>query len=63
MPRVALPDSLQLRKISGCPYTPWVHDQHYSASFMVVHFNHYRRPHHAMCLSKSCWVFLDTGHS
>jgi hypothetical protein len=27
MPRVALPDSLQLCKISGCLYTPCVQDQ------------------------------------
>jgi hypothetical protein len=28
MPWVSLPDSLQLHKISGCPYTPFVRVQH-----------------------------------
>jgi hypothetical protein len=28
MPRVALPDSSQLCKISGCLYTPYVQDLH-----------------------------------
>jgi hypothetical protein len=31
MPRVALPDSLQLCRISGCLYTPSAQDQHYFA--------------------------------
>jgi hypothetical protein len=35
MPRVALPDSLQLCGISGCLYTPYVQDQHYFVSFIV----------------------------
>jgi hypothetical protein len=35
MPRVALPDSLQLRGISGCLYTPYVQDQHYFVSFII----------------------------
>jgi hypothetical protein len=48
MPRVALPDSLQLCKISGCLYTPYVHDQHYFVSFIVVQFNHYTTPIRAM---------------
>jgi hypothetical protein len=32
MPQVALPDSLQLCKISGCLHAPFVQDQH---SFMT----------------------------
>jgi hypothetical protein len=35
MPWVALPDSLQLCKISGCLYTPYVQDRRYLASFIV----------------------------
>jgi hypothetical protein len=32
MPRVALPDSLHLCRISGCLYTPFVQDQHFSTA-------------------------------
>jgi hypothetical protein len=35
MPQVALLDSLQLCKISGCLYTPYVQDRRYFASFIV----------------------------
>jgi hypothetical protein len=35
MPQVALPDSLQLCKISGCLHTPYIQDQHYSVSFII----------------------------
>jgi hypothetical protein len=50
MPRVALPDSLQLYRISGCLYTPYVEDQHHFVSFIIVHFDHYRSPLHRMHL-------------
>jgi hypothetical protein len=43
MPRVALLDSLQLCKISGYLYTPYVQDQRYFTSFIVDRFNHNRR--------------------
>jgi hypothetical protein len=68
MPRVALPDSLQLCKISGCLYTPYVQDQQIS-SFIVdrprtsqLQLRHHRRPLHATRLSRSCWVSSDIGH-
>jgi hypothetical protein len=35
MPRVALSDSLQLCRISGCLYTPYVQDQHYFVSSII----------------------------
>jgi hypothetical protein len=35
MPRVALLDSSQLCKKSGCLYTPYVQNQHYFFSFIV----------------------------
>jgi hypothetical protein len=46
MPRVALPDSLQLCRISQCLYTPYIQDQHYFTSFIVDRFDHHRRPLH-----------------
>jgi hypothetical protein len=70
MPRVALPDSLQLCKISGCLYTPYVRDQQIS-SFVVdrprtsqLQLRHHRRLLHPTnaCLSRSYWVSSDTGH-
>jgi hypothetical protein len=60
MPRVALPDSLQLCRIFGCPYTPYVQDQHCFTSF-IVDFKDYRRPLHAPHRSRPCWVSSDTG--
>jgi hypothetical protein len=39
MPRVAVPDSLQLCKISGCLYTPHVQDQQIF-SFIVDRYQH-----------------------
>jgi hypothetical protein len=43
MPKVVLPDSLQLCRIYGCLYTPYDQDQHYFTSFIVVRFDHYMR--------------------
>jgi hypothetical protein len=61
MPQVALPDSVQLCKISRCLYTPYVQDQYCFASF-IIDFEDYRRPLHATCPSESFWVSSDTGH-
>jgi hypothetical protein len=61
MPRVAFPDSLQLRKISGCLYTPYVQDQHRFASF-IVDFEDYKRPLYVTRLSRTYWISSDTGH-
>jgi hypothetical protein len=36
MPRVALPDSLQLCRISSCLYTPFVQDQHFPMDSLLV---------------------------
>jgi hypothetical protein len=37
MPRVALPESLQLCRISGCLCTPYVQDQHFlTASSLTI---------------------------
>jgi hypothetical protein len=47
MPRVALLDSLQLCRISGCLYTPFVQDQYLPTNFIIDSFDHYRRPLHA----------------
>jgi hypothetical protein len=54
MPRVALPDSLQLYRIFGCLYTPYIQDQHRFTSF-IVDFEDYRRPLHTMHPSRSYW--------
>jgi hypothetical protein len=62
MPRVALPDSLQLYKISGCLYTLYVQDQHCFVSFIIDRFDYYKRPLHATHLSRPCWVSLYTRH-
>jgi hypothetical protein len=62
MPRVALPDSLQPCRISGCLYTPHVQDQHYFTSLIVIRFDHYRRLLHATYFSRSCCVSSDTRH-
>jgi hypothetical protein len=43
MPQVALPDSLQLCKISECLYTPYIQDQRYFACFIVVRYDHYKK--------------------
>jgi hypothetical protein len=40
MPRVALPDSLQPCRISGCLYTPTDQDQEIS-SFVIDYFKHF----------------------
>jgi hypothetical protein len=61
MPRVALPDSLQLCKISGCLYTPYIQDQHYFTIF-IVDFEDYRRPLHSTYLPRPCRVSSDTGY-
>jgi hypothetical protein len=53
MPQVALPDTLQLCRISGCLYTPYNQDHHYFASFIIDRFDHYRRPFHAIRVSRS----------
>jgi hypothetical protein len=61
MPRVALPDSLQLCRISGCLYTPYVQNQHHFASF-IIDFEDHRKLLHSTHLSRFCWVSSDTGH-
>jgi hypothetical protein len=69
MPRVALPDSVQLCKISGCLYTPYVQDQQIFG-FIVdqtwtlqPQLRHHRGQHlHATYLPRPCWVSSDTGH-
>jgi hypothetical protein len=40
MPRVALPDSLQLCRISGCLYTPFVQKTNISYGFIVDSSRH-----------------------
>jgi hypothetical protein len=66
---VALRDSLQPNRISGCLYTPYIQDRRYFASFIVdrlptlqLHLRHHRRFLHLMHLSRPCWVSSDTEH-
>jgi hypothetical protein len=40
MPRVALPDSLQLCRISGCLYTPYFQDQHFPMASSFIDPGH-----------------------
>jgi hypothetical protein len=66
MPRVALPDSLQLCKISGCLYTPYVQDQRIfgfiidQLNFSYDIFDNFFIQQ--VRVSRSHWVSLDTGH-
>jgi hypothetical protein len=69
MPRVALPDSLQPCRISGCLYTPYNQDWCYFASLIIdrlptlqLHLRHHRRFLHSTHLSRPCWVSSDTRH-
>jgi hypothetical protein len=69
MPRVALPDSVQLCKIFGCLYTPYIQDRRSITRFIIdqprtsqLQLRCQRRLLHATHLSRSCWVSSDTGH-
>jgi hypothetical protein len=62
MPRVALPDFLQLCRYLGVSTLHTFKDQHYFASFIDDRLDHYRRPLHATHLSRSYWVSSNTGN-
>jgi hypothetical protein len=66
MPRVALPDSLQPCRISGCLYTPYVQDLHIASSTMVPDITTSTTTSLTTSScdtpSRSRWVSSDTGH-
>jgi hypothetical protein len=68
MPLVAQSDYLQLCKISGCLYTPYVQEQQISdfnidqSRTLQLQLWRHHRLLHATRPSRSYWVSSDTGH-